>query len=245
MPAQNAAVLPLPFEPVTTTERRCKPSRSTARASSSSAIRARQTPSPYFGRSNTRAIPSRKKCDARFSGSGRLRPDSSSSRIDGLEFTSITAVASGSPPMSVNRSTAATRSPSARTAFLAAADTAAGRRGLEHHRSSRAQVHPPGNLPALALRQARGRATVSLLGVTAAGESPRACKAALCAARRSRIERTPSPSTNGRIFARRIEHLVVQQEDAVFVARRPAAASGSNRSSAKPRADIESSAASS
>src|ERR1700722_479327 len=53
MLAQKAAVLPLPLEPVTTTELRESAARSTARTSSSSAIRARQTPSPYFGRSNT------------------------------------------------------------------------------------------------------------------------------------------------------------------------------------------------
>src|SRR6202171_5784444 len=52
MPAQNAAVLPLPLDPVTTTEMRCNRARSTAIASSRSAIRARQTPSPHFGRSN-------------------------------------------------------------------------------------------------------------------------------------------------------------------------------------------------
>src|SRR5712692_2749949 len=54
MPAQNAAVLPLPLDPVTTTETRDSRSRSTATASSSAATRARQTPSPYFGRSNTK-----------------------------------------------------------------------------------------------------------------------------------------------------------------------------------------------
>src|SRR5260370_41718284 len=54
MPAQNAAVLPLPLDPVTTTEMRESRSRSTATASSNSATRARQTPSPYFGRSNTK-----------------------------------------------------------------------------------------------------------------------------------------------------------------------------------------------
>src|SRR6266550_7716338 len=53
MPAQNAAVLPLPLDPVTATATRASRARSTARASSSSAIRARQIPSPYFGRSNT------------------------------------------------------------------------------------------------------------------------------------------------------------------------------------------------
>src|ERR1035437_10600438 len=53
MPAQKAAVEPLPLEPVTATEMRCNLARSTARASSRSAIRARQTPSPYFGRLNT------------------------------------------------------------------------------------------------------------------------------------------------------------------------------------------------
>src|ERR1700682_1888319 len=52
MPAQHTAQLPLPLDPVTTTEMRCSLVRSTATASSSSAIRARQTPSPYFGRSN-------------------------------------------------------------------------------------------------------------------------------------------------------------------------------------------------
>ena len=41
------------------------------RCPADSAMRARQMPSPYFGRSNTRAVPSRKTCDARFSGSGR------------------------------------------------------------------------------------------------------------------------------------------------------------------------------
>src|SRR3977135_888001 len=53
MLAQNAAVVPLPFDPVTTTERRASLARSTARASNRSASRARQIPSPYFGRSNT------------------------------------------------------------------------------------------------------------------------------------------------------------------------------------------------
>src|SRR3954452_19718469 len=53
MAAQNAAVLPLPFDPVTTTEARASRARSTASASSSSAIRARQIPSPYFESSNT------------------------------------------------------------------------------------------------------------------------------------------------------------------------------------------------
>src|ERR1700694_1240699 len=52
MPAQNAAGLPLPLDPVTTTESRCTRARSTAMVSSRSPIRARQTPSPYFGRSN-------------------------------------------------------------------------------------------------------------------------------------------------------------------------------------------------
>src|SRR5579872_1024993 len=61
MPAQNAAVEPLPLEPVTTTEMRCNLARSTAMASSSSAIRARQTPSPYFGRSNTQQSHRRKR----------------------------------------------------------------------------------------------------------------------------------------------------------------------------------------
>jgi hypothetical protein len=52
MLAQNAAVEPLPLDPVTTTEWRCSLTRSMARSSSNSAIRARQTPSPNFGRSN-------------------------------------------------------------------------------------------------------------------------------------------------------------------------------------------------
>src|ERR1700730_14685263 len=52
MLALNAAVEPLPLDPVTTTDMRCSPTRSMARISSSSAIRARQIPLPYFGRSN-------------------------------------------------------------------------------------------------------------------------------------------------------------------------------------------------
>src|SRR5580692_4206936 len=60
MLAQNAAVEPLPLEPVTTTELRTSCARSTARTSSSAASRVRQTPSPYLGRSNTQQ-PHRRK----------------------------------------------------------------------------------------------------------------------------------------------------------------------------------------
>src|SRR5690242_14799706 len=52
MEAQNAAVEPLPFDPVITTEWLARRARSMASRSSSSAIRARQTPSPNLGRSN-------------------------------------------------------------------------------------------------------------------------------------------------------------------------------------------------
>jgi len=47
-----AAVDPLPFDPVIATDRSCNVVRSMPRASSNSATRARQMPSPYFGRSN-------------------------------------------------------------------------------------------------------------------------------------------------------------------------------------------------
>src|SRR5579872_5369346 len=60
MEAQKAAVEPLPFEPVIATERSCKRARSTPSTSSSSAIRARQMPLPYFGRSNIYEINRRK-----------------------------------------------------------------------------------------------------------------------------------------------------------------------------------------
>src|SRR3954469_23642718 len=61
MPAQNAAVLPLPLDPVTTTEMRASLARSTATASSRSASRARQRPSPYFDRLNTQQPRCRKR----------------------------------------------------------------------------------------------------------------------------------------------------------------------------------------
>src|SRR3954451_9547392 len=61
MPAQNAAVLPLPLDPVTTTEMRASLARSTATASSRSASRARQRPSPYFDRLNTQQSHRRKR----------------------------------------------------------------------------------------------------------------------------------------------------------------------------------------
>src|SRR6202007_2688656 len=57
------------------------------------------------------------------------RSDSSKSRIDGLEFTSMILIASRSPPISVNRSTAATRRPRVWTAFLANV-TAIAERGI-------------------------------------------------------------------------------------------------------------------
>ena len=89
MPAQNAAVEPLPFDPVTTTDMRDSLARSTASASSSSAIRARQTPSPYFGRSNIQSSPIAENVWCQIFRIRSPRPDSSSSRIDGLEFTSM------------------------------------------------------------------------------------------------------------------------------------------------------------
>src|SRR5438270_13744973 len=61
MLAQNAAVLPLPLDPVTTTEMRSSLARSTAMASSRSASRARQRPSPYFDRLNTQQSHRRKR----------------------------------------------------------------------------------------------------------------------------------------------------------------------------------------
>ncbi len=200
MPAQNAAVEPLPFEPVTTTEIRCSRARSTASASSNSAIRARQTPSPYFGRSNTQQSHRRKRVMPDFqdqvASAGFLQqPD----RRVGIDLDNR-VIACGSPPMSVNMSTAATRSPSASGGLPCQREHApCGRRGFEHHRSARAQIHPPGNFPALALGR-HGVERGIVIRHRSRRKAARSQEPSLCAASRSRMVRAPSPSTKGGYF---------------------------------------------
>ena len=67
------------------------------------------------------------------------RLESSSSRIDGLELTSIISFASGLPLISTNMSIAATRSPMARVACRARRDCLFGWYVRQHHRAPRAR----------------------------------------------------------------------------------------------------------
>src|SRR6202171_1444167 len=152
MLAQNAAVLPLPLDPVTTTETRDSLSRSTATASSSSAIRARQTPSPYFGRSNTNQSHGGKRMMPDFqdqvASAGLLeQPD----RRVGSHFNDPHGVrVSADIGTNVHRGDAKSK----RTRGLPRqCERGLGSRRLENHRSPRAQIHPSGNAPTLALGQ--------------------------------------------------------------------------------------------
>src|SRR5467141_965042 len=125
------------------------------------------------------------------------RPDSSSSRIEGLAFTSITRIASASPPIPVNMSTAATRSPSARAAFLANV-------GAASDGAASTTIVPPALRfirPGISQRSPLGSTMSSeASGLAETGERPRERNASLCAIKRSPIERTPSPDTNGGYF---------------------------------------------
>ena len=216
MLAQNAAVLPLPFDPVTTTERRSSHSRSTARHSSSAANRARQMPSPYFGSSNTKAVPSRKKCDARFSGSGRL------DRI--LPIAGSTDWSSPRSPLSPpvapdirEQVHGGDPKPERADGFPCLRRSGRGWPGLENHRSASAQVHPPRKFQALPLGNTRSSAG-SLAGLTA-GESPRDQQRGHCAAARDRGSNARHRPAQQADICTPHKYIVIQQKDAVFVPR--------------------------
>src|SRR6266404_339830 len=125
------------------------------------------------------------------------RPDSSSSRIEGLAFTSITRIASGSPPIPVNMSTAPTRSPSARAALLAST-------GAASDGGASSIIVPPAlrfMRPGIDQRSPLGSTMSSAAsGVAETGERPRERNASSCAINNSPIDRTPSPDTNGGYF---------------------------------------------
>ena len=219
---------------------RCSRARSTPSASSNSASRARQTPSPYFGRSNTTAVPSQKKCDARFSGSDRRDRIASSSRIDGLELTSI--ISSSRPASRRYRRTDRRRRREARAlarpvvASVSAASEAA---HSERHRCrprsdssapefrERSPFAGTASSDGVAAREASRRKAAGAQRFVMGGQAIRGCV------------RTPSPATDGRIFSRAIQHLIVEQENPVFAALDDRLHQDRRRNTSRPRRDSE------
>ena len=146
------------------------------------------------------------------------RPDCSSSRIDGLALTSMTRIASALAADIREQVDGGDAEARARATALPRQRRAPrfGARRFKHHRAAGAQIHPPGNLPALALGQHDVERGVAGRRQPAKGRGTR--NAALCAVSRSRIVRTPSPINERRMFSRGIDHLVVEQKNPVFVA---------------------------
>ena len=117
--------------------------------------------------------------------------------------------------MSVNMSTAVTRSPSAPAVFPARRERRLGTRGFEHHRSPRAQIHPPGNFPTLALGQHGVERCITV----------RHCRSRRKTAGLQGFIVRDQQITDGvhavarqkgRIFSRRIDDIVVKQKNPVF-----------------------------
>src|ERR1700694_5943189 len=148
MPAQSAAVEPLPLAPVTPTEERASLVRSTARASSRSAIRARQTPSPYFGRSNTQKSHGQKCMAPDFQDQiapARLlqQPDRGIGvYLDDPQYFRISL----DIREQVHRGDAESKRSGG---ILRQCERGLGIRGFEDHRSPPAQVHLSGDVPGL------------------------------------------------------------------------------------------------
>ncbi len=144
-------------------------------------------------------VPSPKTCDARSSGSdrpGRILPAAGST---GWRSPRSPASLPGRLRCPVNMSTAATRRPSAPGCLPRQLERGLRMRGFQHHRSPRAQIHPPGNVPAFALGQhgvERGVAVRRGEPAKVRGIARRRCARP---ADRG-CELTPSPSTKGGYF---------------------------------------------
>src|SRR6266481_1058797 len=215
MPAQNAAVEPLPLEPVTTTEWRESRLRSTVRASSSSAIRARQTPSPYFGRSNTQESHGQKCMAPDFQ--DQIAPAGFLQQPDRWAGVDLDHPCCFRVPADIRKHVDRGDAKSKRLdGILREYQRGLGTRGFEDHRSSCTQVHPPGNVPTFAFGQHDVERNVAVYGNRrkTAGSQSRVMRDQQVADGAATIAQH-----KGRIFSGGINDLVVEQENPVFDSR--------------------------